>query len=109
MLDYGIGLTDVCKTSSGADSEIPVGAFDPAGLKLKIAELKPHAIAFNGKKAARVALGLTQSAPIDCGLQSDPLAGAAVWVLPSTSGAASGFWNVQPWQALADSLPALVI
>jgi len=107
LLDYGIGLTDVCKTTAGMDSEIPIGAFDPAGLKLKVAELKPCAIAFNGKTAARVALGLKHDAPIDCGLQPDLLAGAAVWVLSSTSGAASGYWDVQPWQTLANSLPAL--
>jgi double-stranded uracil-DNA glycosylase len=90
LLTYGIGLTDVCKTSAGMDSEIPADAFEPAALLTKLEELEPTVIAFNGKKAARVALRLTAGAQVAYGHQQQSLGGAAVWVLPSTSGAANG-------------------
>jgi len=72
------------------DSEIPADAFEPAALLTKLEELEPTVIAFNGKKAARVALRLTAGAQVAYGHQQQSLGGAAVWVLPSTSGAANG-------------------
>jgi TDG/mug DNA glycosylase family protein len=101
LLAYGIGLTDVCKTGAGMDGEIPADSFEPAALELKLEELKPAVIAFNGKKAARVALRLKAGAPLAYGRQQQSLGGAAVWVLPSTSGAANGLWSPVPWRALA--------
>jgi TDG/mug DNA glycosylase family protein len=65
--EWGIGLTDVCKTAHGMDREIAADAFDPARLRTVLDEVRPHAIAFNGKKAARVALRLRDIAPIDLG------------------------------------------
>jgi len=38
---------------------------------------------------------------VDYGLQSERIGGAAVWVLPSTSGAVRGYWDVGPWRELA--------
>ena len=34
-------------------------------------------------------------------VEKDLIGGATVWVLPSTSGAARGFWDVEPWRELA--------
>jgi TDG/mug DNA glycosylase family protein len=39
--------------------------------------------------------------PVAYGPQTEPIGGATVHVLPSTSGAARGFWDIGPWQELA--------
>lgn len=105
LLAYRIGLTDVCKTSAGMDEDIPIGAFAPAELATKIGEFEPSAIAFNGKKAARLALGLKTHAAVEYGPRKESFGGAVAWVLPSTSRAASGFWDAATWRALAARLP----
>jgi TDG/mug DNA glycosylase family protein len=102
--EWGIGLTDVCKTAHGMDREIPAAAFDPARLRAVLDEVRPHAIAFNGKKAARVAFGLRAGEPIDLGPARHPLGATPAWVLPSTSGANARYWDPAPWYALAAAL-----
>jgi hypothetical protein len=68
------------------DHEIATDAFDPARLRTVLDEVRPLAIAFNGKRAARLAFGLRDSAPIDLGPAAHALGATAAWVLPSTSG-----------------------
>ncbi len=94
---FGIGLTDICKVLHGSDREVGTGEFDVAGLEARIAEVEPVNLAFNGKNAACGALGRS----VDYGLQPERIGGAAVWVLPSTSGAARRYWRVEPWWELA--------
>jgi TDG/mug DNA glycosylase family protein len=95
--EHGIGLTDICKVSYGSDAEVGVAEFDVAGLQEKIAAAEPGFLAFNGKNAARGAL----EHDVLYGLQEEQIGGAAVWVLPSTSGRARRFWRLEPWQELA--------
>ena len=57
MLRYGIGLTDMCKTEAGADTDLSREADDAQALVEKIARHRPAVLAFNGKRAARVFLG----------------------------------------------------
>lgn len=95
--EYGIGLTDICKVSYGSDAEVGMAEFDVAGLQERIAGAEPAFLAFNGKNAARGAL----ERDVAYGLQDEQIGGAAVWVLPSTSGAARRFWKIGPWQELA--------
>lgn len=99
---YGIGLTDIAKSYSGADSGLRRSHFDADGLRLKIHENAPLVFAFNGKKAAQAFYG----ASVVYGQQPERVAATSVFVLPSTSGAASGFWNIDHWQALAAFLRA---
>jgi TDG/mug DNA glycosylase family protein len=94
---YGIGLTDVCKTQAGADSTLTAAGFDTARLIALLDQHRPSAIAFNGKKAAEIVLGRT----VDYGPQPEGIADARVFVLPSTSGAARGHWDIRHWQELA--------
>ena len=101
---FGIGLTDVAKTTSGPDSALRRAHFDIEDFMRKMSAHAPATIAFNGKRAAEAVLG----GSADYGLQERRLAGAAVHVLPSTSGAASGFWSAQPWQRLAAALQPMV-
>jgi TDG/mug DNA glycosylase family protein len=95
--EYGIGLTDICKVLHGSDEEVGTVEFDVAGLEARIGEAEPANLAFNGKNAARGAL----ERGVDYGLQPERIGGAAVWVLPSTSGAARRFWDLEPWCELA--------
>jgi double-stranded uracil-DNA glycosylase len=95
--EFGIGLTDVSKTASGSDREVGRRGVDPARLAAAIETVSPTHLAFNGKNAARAALGRK----VDYGPQPERIGGATVWVLPSTSGAARGFWDVEPWRELA--------
>lgn len=95
--EFGIGLTDISKTASGSDQEVGRRGFDPARLEAAIGATSPSHLAFNGKNAARGALGRR----VDYGPQPEHIGGAKVWVLPSTSGAARGFWDIGPWRDLA--------
>lgn len=102
VLTYGIGLTDMNKTESGADSSLSQGADDATGLRAKIEEYRPAYLAFNGKRSAEAFLG----AKVNYGRQPDAVDATVVYVLPSTSGAARGFWDIRHWQALMDDVTA---
>lgn len=96
---FGIGLTDISKTASGSDQEVGRGGVDPARLAAVVEAVSPGHLAFNGKNAARAALGR----PVGYGPQPERIGGASVWVLPSTSGAARGFWDIDPWRELSEA------
>lgn len=102
LLDHGIGLTDLCKTASGADSELPRDADDVERLRASLLRIRPGALAFVGKRAATVALGRRAVAT---GLQDEAFAGLETWVVPSTSGLAVRYWDIAPWRELARTLP----
>jgi TDG/mug DNA glycosylase family protein len=97
LLDYGIGLTDICKTKSGSDQEVGRGGFDVERLVALLEENRPAWIAFNGKNSASGAFGH----PVDYGLQEERLGGVRAFVLPSTSGAARRYWDIAYWRELA--------
>lgn len=93
---YGIGLTDLAKRHSGNDSELPRDAFDVPALIAKIERRQPRLLAFTSKHAARAALG---HAPA-YGLQDETIGATRLFVLPSPSGQARGYWTPAPWLAL---------
>lgn len=97
LLEFGVGLTDVCKMRSGSDVQIGEDGFDVGGLIKRLRRAAPAHVAFNGKKAGQVVLGR----PLVYGQQAELLAGAHVYVLPSTSGAARGFWDERLWREFA--------
>ena len=97
--EFGIGLTDICKVLYGSDEEVGTVEFDVDGLRGRVAEVEPAHLAFNGKNAARGAL----ERAVEFGPQEEQIGGAAVWVLPSTSGAARRYWDIGPWQELAEA------
>jgi double-stranded uracil-DNA glycosylase len=96
--EFGIGLTDICKVLYGSDEEVGTVEFDVDGLRERIAAVEPAYLAFNGKNAARGALERV----VEFGPQEEQIGGADVWVLPSTSGAARRYWDIRPWQELAE-------
>jgi len=103
LLDFGIGLTDVCKMEFGADSELSKTAYDPGSVRAKIRHYRPRALAFNGLSPACSVLGKTAC----YGRQRAPIGETAVFVLPSTSGLACRHWDDRPWRALAAFLRAV--
>lgn len=94
---WGLGLTDLCQTDSGADAALPPGADDPDALRAKIERFQPRCLAFVGKRPARVFLDRR----IQTGLQPETIGKTAIWVLPSPSGAARRWWDEAPWRLLA--------
>ena len=100
LTDYGIGLTDLAKLHFGNDSELPHDACDVPALVAKIERHAPRMLAFTSKHAARAVL----HGAVGYGLQPQTIANTPLFVLPSPSGQARGHWNLEPWQALADSL-----
>jgi len=100
LLDFGFGLTDIAKLRSGNDADLRSDDFDVDGFKDKLDRYAPNAIAFNGKAAAAVLFGRDS---LEYGLQAGT-SGPAVWVLPSTSGAARAWWDIEHWKALAASV-----
>ncbi|WIG56045.1 MAG: G/U mismatch-specific uracil DNA glycosylase [Rhodanobacteraceae bacterium] len=100
VLQFSIGLTDVAKHHFGSDAELPRTAFDAAALQRKLVRYRPRIVAFTSKNAARAGLALGSRNP-DYGEQTIAIAQTRVFVLPSPSGQARRFWNVEPWHALA--------
>jgi len=106
VLQFGIGLTDVAKHHFGSDAELPRSAFDAAALQRKLARYRPRIVAFTSKNAARAGLAPGSRIP-DYGEQSVTVAQTRVFVLPSPSGQARGFWDVAPWHELAATIKQL--
>ena len=98
LLTYRIGLTDMNKTESGGDSALTKASDDPNRLRASITEHAPRFLAFNGKRAAKAFFGHD----VKYGRQPDTIGETAIYVLPSTSGAASGHWDFGPWQEFAE-------
>lgn len=98
---YRIGFTDVAKGTSGPDTALMRHHVDSAGFLAKIREYAPAIVAFNGKRAAQAVLEEERGRRLAYGLQQSLLAGSRVFILPSTSGAASGYWSIEPWRELA--------
>ena len=99
LLEFGIGLTDVVKGQAGGDADIDFRRSDPEGVRRKIHQYSPALLAFNGRKAAQVFLGERR---VELGLQAERVGVTRVFVAPSTSGAANGYWNVDYWHELAE-------
>ncbi|MGH8372954.1 MAG: mismatch-specific DNA-glycosylase [Gammaproteobacteria bacterium] len=97
VIQFGIGLTDLAKTVSGADAILRDEHFGRDDLRRKILRYHPSLLAFTSKRAAREFL----EHPVNYGLQQEQLGDTAIFVLPSPSGAARGYWDTEPWQALA--------
>lgn len=94
---YGIGLTDIVKSRFGNDADLSTSDFDAVSLWARLDAVRPRALAFNGKRAACAALGR----PISAYGRQGIVNGMAIFVLPSTSGAARRFWDIGHWHDLA--------
>lgn len=99
LLKFRIGLTDLVKGRSGQDVKLSVGDFDVSGFRAKIEKYAPKAVGFNGKKAAQLFLA---SPSVEYGPLKEKIGPTALFVLPSTSGAARGYWDPGYWVQVAD-------
>ncbi|HEX3054020.1 MAG TPA: mismatch-specific DNA-glycosylase [Aggregatilineaceae bacterium] len=101
VTQYGIGLTGMAPQSVGNDDSLRPEDFDPAGVRAKIEQFQPRVLAFVGKRAAQEFFG---RGGLSYGLQSEKVGESAIFVLPSTSGAARAFWQPAYWHALASGI-----
>jgi TDG/mug DNA glycosylase family protein len=85
LLEAGCGLTNLVARATAAASELDDAELRAGGRRLarKVARYRPRVVAIVGLGAYRVAFNRPRAF---LGLQPDTLAGAAVWVLPNTSG-----------------------
>lgn len=97
ILPYGLGLTDLAKHVAGADAVLRAAHFDVEGLCEKVLRFQPRFLAFTSKRAAGEFLGRD----VAYGLQPEVIGETRLFVLPSPSGAARGYWAVEPWRELA--------
>lgn len=97
VIKYGIGLTDLAKNVSARDAELSYEDFDTARLKQQIEIYAPQVLCFNGKTAAQIFL----EKKVQYGRQAERIGDTVLFAAPSTSGAASGFWNITVWMELA--------
>ena len=104
-VQYGIGLTDLSKFQSGAARVLDSGGDATGGLAEKITSYAPRVLTFNGKRAGSLFLHQIFAYNIkDYGLQPQTLGATALFVLPSTSGAARRWWDAAPWCAMSEYL-----
>lgn len=103
LLDFGIGLTDLVKGQSGADSTLLFDGTGPESLREKVLMLQPRVLCFNGKRAAREFLG---TKAVAFGAQRERIGVTVLYVAPSTSGAANGSWDISYWRDVADRIKA---
>ena len=99
LVDWDIGLTDMVKDKSGMDNILSSSDFKNNGLIEKIEKYSPRLLCFNGKKAAKEFYGLTN---VEYGLQKKRVNETRIFIAPSTSGAANGFWDINQWINLAN-------
>ncbi len=96
---YGIGLTDLAKYTSGPDLNLNSSDYAVAPFEEKIRMLSPKVLCFNGKKVAKTFLG---TGYVEFGVLGEQIGETRLFVAPSTSGAASGHWNISYWRELAE-------
>ncbi|MGI9392007.1 MAG: mismatch-specific DNA-glycosylase [Parvibaculales bacterium] len=101
LLNYGIGLTDIHKTQSGADSELRHDGGAAQKLREKIIAFQPETIGFTSKTAAAWFYEKKTGSLLSYGKQTDTISNAHVHILPSPSGRAVAYWDIKPWQKLA--------
>lgn len=100
LLRYECGLTDLVKGKAGTDAGLQRGDYDLNAFQAKIERYQPQILCFVGKKAAQVYFGLPSTANIEYDLQQASLGDTRLFVVPSTSGSARRYWNLEPWRAL---------
>ena len=102
LLELKIGLTDLVKYVSGSDRVLVPGDFQRKRLLDSINRYQPRIVAFTSKAAWRGWNEMSTRDDVSYGWQDKTLNHTRFFVLPSPSGAARGYWDLDPWQALAD-------
>jgi len=96
---WGLGLTDIAKSVSGLDKQLPPGALGREPCRMmaaKIAIAGPRVLAFTSLTAGRRYLGRDAG----FGEQPETIGDTRIWLLPSPSPAANWNWEEAWWRAL---------
>ena len=104
LLALGVGLTDLCKVHSGTDAQLPKGAFDIAAFERKLRKYRTRVVAFTSKNAAQNYFGHAVRYGWYPASQATTPATTRFFVLPSPSGLATRFFNIEIWQELGDEI-----
>jgi TDG/mug DNA glycosylase family protein len=99
---YNIGLTDLCKLTSGNDDELPPGSLKADRLLAALGSFKPRYLAFISRAAGRVVCGKMA----EYGRQQ-PQLGTQIFILPTTSPRwGEGWWGEKKrhWYEFADAV-----
>ena len=107
--DFGIGLTDVAKYASGNDVDILHSDRDPGAVRAKILRYLPKKFALaevtpspRPSPSGRGRSDASHPAPgASVRSKGEMLGFTSIYVLPSTSGSANGYWDVSYWRELA--------
>ena len=97
---WGLGLTDIAKSVSGMDKQLPAGALgrEPCRtMAAKISAARPNILAFTSLTAGRRYLRREAG----FGEQPETIGATRIWLLPSPSPAANWNWEEGWWRALA--------
>jgi len=98
---FGLGLTDLVHTEYGNDNQISEESYEVDGFIEKMKTFSPKYIAFTSKTAAAYALGYYGvTSLVKYGLHSKTIGNSKVFILPSTSGSARRFWDINYWHEL---------
>jgi double-stranded uracil-DNA glycosylase len=79
---------------------LPADAFDLPAFIAKIEQFQPQWVAFTSKNAAQSYFGKL----VGYGVQPDRLDHTRLFVLPSPSGLATRFFDIEVWRALAKEI-----
>lgn len=96
--NFRIGLTDLVKNQHGNDDTIKFHQEQYDALRKKILKFKPTLLCFNGKKAAKIYFDTRY---VEYGLRAEKIGQTKIYIAPSTSGAASRWWNIDLWRQAA--------
>lgn len=99
LLRFRIGLLDLGRQRYGIGSgrNLLSPNADVIAFREKIETYAPLTLAFNGKEAAKQFYSVEH---IEYGRIRQPVGSTTVFVLPSTSGLASRWWDITYWEAL---------
>jgi TDG/mug DNA glycosylase family protein len=105
LVTLGIGLTDVAKSVSGMDRQLPAGSLGRIAceeLRKRILVHQPEILAFTSLTAGRSLLG----GGAGFGEQAETIGVTRLWLLPSPSPAANGNWRAHQhwWLALSEAV-----
>lgn len=92
---------DLCKNEYGNDNELSRDALNAAALQEKMLRYQPRFLAFTSKTSASAMLQIP-TGKIPYGLHPHRIANTQLFVLPSPSGQGRKYWDIGPWQTLAD-------
>ncbi len=103
LLEHGIGLTDICKTISGNDDQLPKDHIRKPDLHAKIMRYQPRLLAFTSKTAAQWAL----EHKVHYGMLEETIGTTKLYVCCSPSPRARRYWDETIWRQLADTVKRL--